>query len=71
MAASANEGEEAVAEPAGSERLKKERAVEQTQSPAALPLAPRPANPEPRVAPDGAQPDAGAEVVRLDRFRKK
>jgi hypothetical protein len=71
MAASANEGEEAVAEPAGSERLKKERAVEQTQSPAALPLAPRPANPEPDVVPDGAQPDAGAEVVRLDRFRKK
>jgi hypothetical protein len=71
MAASANEGEEALAEPAGSERLKKERAVEQTQSPAALPLAPRPANPEPGVVPDGAQPDAGAEVVRLDRFRKK
>ena len=38
---------------------------------AALPLAPRPANSEPGVVPDGAQPDAGAEVVRLDRFRKK
>jgi hypothetical protein len=43
MAASANQGEEAVAESAGPERPKKERAAEQTQSPAALPLAPRPA----------------------------
>jgi len=75
-----SEGEqEAAGEPVGLERPTKQRPVpvneraQETQSPSALPLAPRPANPEPDTGPkDDATPaDAGAEVVRLDRFRKK
>jgi hypothetical protein len=59
-----------------SERVAKRPAAEQrARGPVALPPIPPPANPEPsQPAPTTsaeAKPDGGAEVVRLDRFRKK
>jgi uncharacterized protein len=70
VAASANEGEEAEA-PTPTERHAKRRELEQKQSASALPLVPQPANPPSGAAPEDGSRDTGAEVVRLDRFRKK
>ncbi|HEY7244427.1 MAG TPA: ClpXP protease specificity-enhancing factor SspB [Xanthobacteraceae bacterium] len=86
-ASSANEEDEAPGQPVAVEQAAKE---EQSQSPSALPLARRPANPQAGVPPPSPQAgvppanpqaeiaskrgepaDSGAEVVRLDRFRKK
>jgi hypothetical protein len=50
-----------------------QRAAE-PKAPAALPAAPAPANLEqadPHGGPTEVKPESGAEVVRLDRFRKK
>jgi hypothetical protein len=60
-------GEEAATD---SERVTKGQA-EQAQSTPPLPLVPQPANPGPTDAADDGHRDTGAEVVRLDRFRKK
>jgi hypothetical protein len=71
VAASENEGQEEAGAPTDPERYATGRALEQKQSASALPLAPQPANPPPTPAPEDGPRDAGAEVVRLDRFRKK
>jgi uncharacterized protein len=69
VAGSANAGQGDTA--AASEPIATGQPAQPTQSPSALPLVPAPANAEPTPAPDDPQPNAGAQVVRLDRFRKK
>jgi len=50
------------------------RSVSEQRTPPAPPAVPAPANPEPpgpAGTPPEIKPESGAEVVRLDRFRKK
>jgi hypothetical protein len=80
-----DQGEEPEDESAlpGTDRGTRRPAAEhRTRTPSALPVIPAPANPEPAdpekansepamPAEDVRKPERGAEVVRLDRFRKK
>jgi hypothetical protein len=70
------EGQDRVEAPVGSGRpTQQAMAPENPQSASAPPLMPEPANPPPAAASDKhappPKPETGAEVVRLDRFRKK
>jgi uncharacterized protein len=50
------------------------RSTPEQKAPPALPAVPAPANsepPRPAGTPNEVKPESGAEVVRLDRFRKK
>jgi hypothetical protein len=70
------EGQDLVEAPVGSGRPTQQAMIpERPQGTSALPLVPEPANPLPTAASDkqmpAPKPETGAEVVRLDRFRKK
>jgi hypothetical protein len=67
QAVAANEPEAAAAEEKKPARAAKKPAAE----PAAKAPEPAPPSPAPEAAPDPDKPAGGAEVVRLDRFRKK
>jgi uncharacterized protein len=69
------EPEDESALPAADRHAKRPAAEHRARAPSALPAVPVPANPEtanPEPAmPTEDKPESGAEVVRLDRFRKK
>jgi uncharacterized protein len=69
------EPEDESALPTADRSLKRPAAEHQAHASSALPPVPVAANPEPATPepalPAGDKPESGAEVVRLDRFRKK